>query len=117
SLGRDGQTQTGTQGGAQGGTSQNSGGYSSNTKIKMDSAYSVWTSVEGQIKAIKTPPGRYWISEATGTITVTDTKAAVDEISRIIDHENGLLTRQIVMRVEVLSVKLTSGQQYGIDWN
>ncbi|MBR8085646.1 PilN family type IVB pilus formation outer membrane protein [Burkholderia vietnamiensis] len=117
SLGREGQTQTGTQGGAQGGTSQNSGGYSSNTKIKMDSAYSVWTSVEGQIKAVKTPPGRYWISEATGTITVTDTKAAVDEISRIIDHENGLLTRQIVMRVEVLSVKLTSGQQYGIDWN
>ncbi|NRF83860.1 PilN family type IVB pilus formation outer membrane protein [Burkholderia gladioli] len=117
SLGRDGQTQTGTQGGAQGSTSQNNGGYSSNTKIKMDSAYSVWTSIEGQIKAIKTPPGRYWISEATGTITVTDTKAAVDEISRIIDHENGLLTRQIVMRVEVLSVKLTSAQQYGIDWN
>jgi type IVB pilus formation R64 PilN family outer membrane protein len=117
SLGRDGQTQTGTQGGAQGSTSQNNGGYSSNTKIKMDSAYSVWTSIEGQIKAIKTPPGRYWISEATGTITVTDTKAAVDEISRIIDHENALLTRQIVMRVEVLSVKLTSAQQYGIDWN
>ncbi|KVD93016.1 hypothetical protein WS63_08260 [Burkholderia stagnalis] len=117
SLGREGQTQTGTQGGAQGSTSQNSGGYSSNTKIKMDSAYSVWTSIDGQIKAVKTPPGRYWISEATGTITVTDTKAAVDEISRIIDHENALLTRQIVMRVEVLSVKLTSAQQYGIDWN
>ncbi len=117
SLGRDGQTQTGSQGGAQGSTSQNNGGYSSNTKIKMDSTYSVWTSIEGQIKAIKTPPGRYWISEATGTITVTDTKAAVDEISRIIDHENGLLTRQIVMRVEVLSVKMTSAQQYGIDWN
>ncbi|MEX3960183.1 PilN family type IVB pilus formation outer membrane protein [Trinickia sp. EG282A] len=117
SLGREGQTQTGSQGGAQGSTSQNNGGYSSNTKIKMDSAYSVWTSIEGQIKAIKTPPGRYWISEATGTITVTDTKAAVDDISRIIDHENGLLTRQIVMRVEVLSVKLTSAQQYGIDWN
>ncbi|KVO15198.1 PilN family type IVB pilus formation outer membrane protein [Burkholderia ubonensis] len=117
SLGREGQTQTGTQGGAQSSTSQTSGGYSSNTKIKMDSAYSVWTSIEGQIKAVKTPPGRYWISEATGSVTVTDTKAAVDEISRIIDHENALLTRQIVMRVEVLSVKLTSAQQYGIDWN
>ncbi|WP_256211478.1 PilN family type IVB pilus formation outer membrane protein [Paraburkholderia hospita] len=117
SLGRDGQTQTGTQGTAQGSTQQNSGGYSSNTKIKMDSAYSIWSSIEGQIKAIKTPPGRYWISEATGTVTVTDTKAAVDEISRLIDHENALITRQIVMRVEVMSVKLTSGQQYGIDWN
>lgn len=117
SLGRDGQTQTGTQssGGAQ--TAQNTGGYSSNTKIKMDSTYSVWTSLEGQIKAVKTPPGRYWISEATGTITVTDTKAAVDEMSRLVDHENALLTRQIAMRVEVLSVKLTGGQQYGIDWS
>jgi type IVB pilus formation R64 PilN family outer membrane protein len=117
SLGRDGQTQTGTQGGAQSSGSQNSGGYSSNSKVKMDSTFSVWASVEDQIKTIKTPPGRYSISQATGTITVTDTKAAVDEIARIIDHENALLTRQIVMRVEVMSVKLTSAQQYGIDWS
>ncbi len=83
----------------------------------MDSTYSVWTSLENQIKSIKTPAGRYSISEATGTITITDTKTAVDDIAQIIDHENGLLTRQIAMRVEVLSVKLTSGQQYGINWN
>lgn len=117
SLGRDGQTQTGSQGGVNTASSSTSGGFSSNTKVKMDSTYNVWTSIQGLIESVKTPPGRYWISEATGTITVTDTKSAVDDIARIIDHENALLTRQIAMRVEVLSVKLNSGQQLGIDWN
>ncbi|CCD28930.1 Type IVB pilus formation outer membrane protein,PilN family [Candidatus Glomeribacter gigasporarum BEG34] len=107
-LGRDSQTQSGAK--------TSTGGYASTTKVKMDSAYSVWSALEKSIQAIKTPMGRYSISEATGTITVTDTRAAVEEIARLIGHENSVLARQVAMRVEVLSVKITGAQAYGIDW-
>jgi type IVB pilus formation R64 PilN family outer membrane protein len=115
-MGRDGQTQTGTQ--TSGGSSQSvsTGGYSTTGKVEMSSTFSVWASLDKSIQAVKTPVGRYAISEATGTITVTDTRAAVEEIGRIIDHENSTLTRQVAMRVEVISVKLSGNNQYGVDW-
>ncbi len=114
-LGRDAQTQAGAQGGSSG-ASGGTGNYASAAKVKMDSTYSVWTALEKAIQTIKTPVGRYAISEATGTITITDTSAAVAEVARLIDHENSLLTRQIAMRVEVLSVKIVNSEDYGIDW-
>lgn len=114
-LGRDAQTQAGAQGGSSG-ASGGTGNYASTAKVKMDSTYSVWTALEKAIQTIKTPAGRYAISEATGTITITDTSAAVAEVARLIDHENSLLTRQIAIRVEVLSVKMVNSEDYGIDW-
>lgn len=115
-MGRDGQTQTGTQSSSTASQSITTGGYSTTGKVEMNSTFSVWTSLDKAIQAIKTPVGRYAISEATGRITVTDTRAAVEEIGRVIDEENSTLTRQVAMRVEVISVKLTGNNQYGVDW-
>ena len=115
-MGRDGQTQTGTQSNSTAAQTTSTGGYSTTGKVEMNSTFSVWTSLDKAIQAIKTPIGRYAISEATGTITVTDTRSAVEEIGRIIDHENSTLTRQVAMRVEVISVKLSGNNQYGVDW-
>ena len=115
SIGKQAQTQTGTQG--SGSSSQSTGGYSSNTTITMNSKFSVWTAVEDAIKSVLSPIGKYAISQASGSITVTDTRDVVEQVAKIIEQENTMNTRQVAMRVEVLSVKLNRGEERGVDWD
>ncbi|WP_207951319.1 pilus (MSHA type) biogenesis protein MshL, partial [Cupriavidus sp. L7L] len=114
SIGKQGQTQAGAVGST---NSQSSAGYNSQTNIEMNSKFSLWESVEDAIKSVISPAGKYAISQASGTITVTDTRDVVDQVAKIVDHENAANTRQIAMRVEVLSVKLNNGQEFGVDWD
>ncbi|SPA23796.1 Type IVB pilus formation outer membrane protein,PilN family [Cupriavidus taiwanensis] len=113
-IGKQGQTQAGAVGST---NSQSSAGYNSQTNIEMNSKFSLWESVEDAIKSVISPAGKYAISQASGTITVTDTRDVVDQVAKIVDHENAANTRQIAMRVEVLSVKLNNGQEFGVDWD
>jgi type IVB pilus formation R64 PilN family outer membrane protein len=73
--------------------------------------------VEKAIQSVLSPAGKYAISQASGNITVTDTRDVVDQVAKIIDQENGMNTRQVAMRVEVLSVKLNKSQEVGVDWD
>ncbi len=115
SIGKQGQTQAGAVGSTN--ATQSSAGYNSQTNIEMNSKFSLWESVEDAIKSVISPAGKYAISQASGTITVTDTRDVVDQVAKIVEHENAANTRQIAMRVEVLSVKLNNGQEFGVDWD
>ena len=101
---------------ASAGSGQTTAGFNSTSNITMMSKFSVWSSIEASIKSIMSPSGKMAMSEATGSITITDTRDVVEQVGRLIDQENAMLTRQIAMRVEVLSVKLNSGNEQGIDW-
>lgn len=115
SIGKQGQTQTGSTG--NGSVSQTTGGYSSNTTITMNSKFSVWDSVKAAIESVISPAGKFAISQASGMITVTDTRDVVEQVAKIIDQENGMNTRQVAMRVEVLTVKINKGEERGVDWD
>ncbi|AMR78613.1 PilN family type IVB pilus formation outer membrane protein [Cupriavidus nantongensis] len=115
SIGKQGQTQAGAVGSSN--STQSSAGYNSQTNIEMNSKFSLWESVEDAIKSVISPAGKYAISQASGTITVTDTRDVVEQVAKIVEHENAANTRQIAMRVEVLSVKLNNGQEFGVDWD
>lgn len=109
SIGKTATTNSGTNG--------STSGFNSTSNIAMNSKFGVWTAVEASIKSMLSPAGKMAMSEASGNITVTDTRDVVDQVGRLLDSENATLTRQVAMRVEVLSVRLNSGNEYGIDWD
>lgn len=99
------------------GAGQTSSGFNSASTVKMESKFSVWDSLGDAIKSMLSPAGRVAMSQATGNITVTDTRDVIDQVARLVDKENANITRQVSMRVEVLSVRLNNASQYGIDWD
>ncbi|HIA8142950.1 TPA: PilN family type IVB pilus formation outer membrane protein, partial [Escherichia coli] len=47
----------------------------------------------------------------------TDTPRVLDTVSRFVEARNREMRRQVVLNVEVLSVRKTRRDQAGIDWN
>jgi type IVB pilus formation R64 PilN family outer membrane protein len=102
----------GKGGAASGGTA-----FSSDGKVSMESNFSIWTAIEGALNTIKSPPGKFIINQATGTVTMTDTKEVVDIAQRYIDGENAIMTRQVAVRIELLSVTANDNRELGVNWN
>jgi type IVB pilus formation R64 PilN family outer membrane protein len=116
SLGKGGSSGgSGGSGGAAGG----GGGaaFTSDGKVSMESKFSVWTAIEGALNTIKSPPGKFIINQATGSVTITDTKEIVDIAQRYIEGENAIMTRQVAVRVELLSVTSNDNKELGVNWN
>lgn len=109
SLGKTGNTQSNGSGG--------STGFTATSASASDTSFSVWASLDKQIGQMLSAAGKRSYSEATSTFVVTDTKDIVDEVGRLIDRANSSLTRQVALRVEVLSIKLNDANEYGLDWN
>lgn len=110
SLGKNG-----SSGGASG--ANNGPSFTSDGKVSMESAFSVWTAIEGALNTIKSPPGKYIINQATGSVTMTDTKEIVDIAQRYIEGENAIMTRQVAVRVELLAVTSNDNNELGVNWN
>jgi type IVB pilus formation R64 PilN family outer membrane protein len=90
--------------------------FSSDSNIKMNSAFSVWSNLRESVNTMLTGVGKVAVTEATGTITVTDTREVVDQVGAMVSQINKSLSRQVAFRVEVLSVSTNNSSQYGIDW-
>lgn len=99
-----------SSGGTQTGTSTNSTGVGF-------SGLSVWSALESGIKQMLSTGGRVIASPATGTITVTDTPSVLARVTEYINGQNSALNRQVSVNVRVLSVELTDGDNYGINWD
>lgn len=118
SVGKDAGTETMTSGGGTNTQTTGISGFSSTSESKAEvTGLSVWDGLENAIKAIMTPMGKVSISQSTGTIVITDTKDVVDQVARLIENENRMATRQVNIKVEVLSVITTDTENFGVDWN
>lgn len=102
----------GSSGGGSGGVSANNG---QNTAI--NSQLSVYSSIEKTVIAMLSSHGKVVASPATGSITVVDTPDTLDRVAEFIEAENKALSRQITINVTVLSVTLSQGDNYGIQWD
>lgn len=99
------------------GSTANSSASTSSQKTGVSfSDLSVWKAVQASIKSMLSPQGKVSVTSATGTVTVTDTPEVLSEVAAFIKQENASLTDQVIVNVRVLSVQLTKGDQYGIDW-
>ena len=105
----------GTGSGASSGATQT--GTSNNSTGVGFSGLSVWSALESGVKQMLSTGGRVIASPATGTITVTDTPSVLSRVTEYINGQNSALNRQVSMNVRVLSVELTDGDNYGINWD
>jgi type IVB pilus formation R64 PilN family outer membrane protein len=78
---------------------------------------SVWTALESGIKQMLSNAGKVIASPATGTITVTDTPAVMEKVADFVNSQNQALNRLVSVNVRVLSVELSEGDDYGINWD
>ena len=57
------------------------------------------------------------VSESTTTVTVRDKASNLELISKFIANLNGNLAKQVLIKVQILDVSLSSDYVYGINWN
>lgn len=74
--------------------------------------------LEDAVKSMLTPNvGRMALSRSSGGLTVTDTQETLDRVATYIEGLNEFATKQVLLNVKVLSVTLSDGNQYGINWD
>lgn len=77
---------------------------------------SVWKDLEATIRQLLSSDGRVMVSEATTTVTVRDRPSNVELVGRFISNFNKNLSRQVLVKVQVLDITLSTAYNYGIDW-
>lgn len=108
----------GTSGGSGGGDNSVSGDSSSSQKTTTLQDRDAYEDIRKTMETILTPEkGRYWLSESTGVLTVTDTPQVLETVARYVDEQNRDMNRQVQLSVKVLSVSNTRNEQFGIDWS
>jgi len=102
-------------GGGAGGGSQNT--LQGGNTTTSDAEINVFEAAAQAIEQMLGPKGVIAKSAALGTVTVTDEAAVLDRIDAYVEQTNERVTRQVHMKVEVLSIELNTAESYGIDWN
>ncbi|EBA4670589.1 PilN family type IVB pilus formation outer membrane protein [Salmonella enterica] len=109
---------TSSMGTSGGGDSSVSGDSSSSQKTTTLQDRDAYEDIRKTMETILTPEkGRYWLSESTGVLTVTDTPQVLETVARYVDEQNRDMNRQVQLSVKVLSVSNTRNEQFGIDWS
>lgn len=114
SLGKTAGIQSGATGGSSGGST---GSFSADMRVSMESGIDYWANLEGTLKAMLSAKGRLAVNQGTGTVTVTDIRDVVDRVTRYVDEENRIMTRQIAFEVKLFAVQAEDGSDFGVDWN
>jgi MSHA biogenesis protein MshL len=83
----------------------------------LKATLSVWKDLEASIKQLLSPDGKVIVSEATTSVTVRDRSTNVNLIGRFINNVNNKLSRQVLVKVEILTVTLENDFNFGINWN
>ncbi|MDK2124406.1 secretin N-terminal domain-containing protein, partial [Parachitinimonas caeni] len=107
---------TATSSGSGSGSNSGSASSSSDNKVSSTAKLQFWSNIERTLKAMLTAAGKAEISQTTGTVSVTDTRDAVERIAEYIERENAALTRQVQVDVKVLSVQTSDNGDLGLDW-
>ncbi|WP_353980874.1 PilN family type IVB pilus formation outer membrane protein [Salinicola endophyticus] len=111
-------TGSGAGGGSSGGSDSGvSGQTGSESSSQMTLATDVLADINQDIGTMLTPGvGRMSMSTSTGSVTVKDVPAVIDQVSRYVERLNKLLTQQVVINAKVINVRLSRSDALGIDW-
>lgn len=77
---------------------------------------SIWHDLENSIKQMLSPDGKVMVSESTTSVTVRDKPSNIQLISQYILNLNKNLSKQVLVKVQVLEVTLSNDYSFGIDW-
>ncbi len=93
-------------------SSDSSDGEYSNLAAKL----SIWDDLNVSIKQLLSPDGKVTVSEATTTVTVRDRPTNVQLVEQYILNLNKSLSKQVLVKIQVLEVTLENDWNFGIDW-
>lgn len=78
---------------------------------------SVWDDLKQSIMQMMSPDGKVMVSQATTSVTVRDRPTNVDLVSQFISNMNNSLSKQVLVKIQVLDINLSSAYNFGINWN
>jgi len=100
--------------GGAGGATQLKGDFSLNfSSEKKD----LFDEIENNIKNLLSEDGTYVLNRFTGVLLVRDRKENVEKVEKFLKSIIKTTERQVLIEAKVLEVGLSSGYEYGIDWN
>lgn len=99
------------------------GSDSSNTNSKSNADFSnlvgnlsIWNDINKELPHLLSKTGKFTVSEASSSVTVTDQWENISKVEKWIDNLNESLGQQVSIRVEILQVKLNKQFERGINW-
>ena len=121
------QSQSGASGSSTGGGSGGGGGstgqsqaqsqQSTTQNIAFNLTNSLWTNLQDGIKNILSKSGKFNVSPSTSSITVTDRPSVIMRVDRYIKNQNDIMSRQVQVDIQILSVDVNAADNYGINWS
>lgn len=96
---------------------QDQASWSENQYSHLKTTLSVWKDISDVVHTMLSPKGKAVISESTSSITVTDHPANMDVIARYIEETNLALSKQVMIKVQVLRINLQENFSNGINWD
>lgn len=78
---------------------------------------SVWADLQNTINQLMSPDGKVVVSQATTTVTVRDRPTNVQLVSQYIANLNKKMSRQVLVKIQILEVSLENDFNMGINWS
>jgi type IVB pilus formation R64 PilN family outer membrane protein len=78
---------------------------------------SVWKDLESTVKQLLSKDGSVIVSESTTSVTVRDRPSNVELVGKYISNLNNNLTKQVLVKVQILDVVLENDFNWGINWD
>lgn len=82
----------------------------------MGGKMSVWADLEKTINQLLSPEGKVTVSVATTTVTVRDKPTNVALVTQYVNNLNKKLSKQVLVKIQILSVDLENDYNMGINW-
>lgn len=93
-----------------------SGGLAAGEFSSLKGTLSVWKDLDTTVKSLLSPEGTVIVSESTTSLTVRDRPTNVQLIGQYIGNLNHNLSKQVLVKVQVLEVNLENDFEFGINW-
>lgn len=106
------------QGGAAGGVTSSyiSSDESEDMYSNLKGTLSIWKDLDTTLKSLISPEGKVMVSESTTSVTVRDRPTNVNLIAQYIHNLNHNLSKQVLVKVQVLDINLTNDFSFGVNW-
>lgn len=117
-MGKTGSGGGSSDSGGSGGTVSNytAGDASSSQYSNLTAKLSVWDDLKTTIGQLLSPQGTVVVSQSTTSVTVKDRPTNVELIGQYIANLNKNLSKQVLVKVQVMEVNLSNGYNFGINW-
>ncbi len=102
--------------GGSGNQSQSNNQMNTIQNIQFNLANSLWDNMKNAIQSMLSNKGKLSILSSTSSVTVTDKPSVIIKVGSFIKQQNEMLSKQVQIDVQVLSVETKSDDNYGINW-